>query len=324
MPGSRRFLITVFKGIGDVILSTPLIRSIKKDNPANEVYFFTRRASEPVLRHNPGISGIILRGDGLKAARASLSALRAAAPDVALDFMLSSSSGLFTLLSGARERAAFRRPLGFLFYNIMPERKDRDYTVDTRYELLEALGVKPDGIRPEIYFTPENKNKADAFLSANGLNPAKTPVITFDITSPRGHRMWPAASFAKLADMLAEKAGARIIFTSGPGEKDYVAAAMAMAKHPHCAAPDFGLLDLAALSGRCAMHVGTSSAPMHIAVSQGTPTFTVYGLSTGPKSWSPPASAHAWAQGDLDKLSPEEVFEKASAHLASESVRAGR
>ena len=321
MSGGRKFLITVFKGIGDVILSTPLIRSIKKDNPANEVYFFTRRASEPVLRHNPDISGIILRGDGPAAALASLSAIRAAAPEVALDFMLSSSSGLFTLLSGAGERAAFRRPLGFLFYNVMPESKDCGYTVDTRYELLKALGIKPDGIRPDVYFAPENKTRAQTFLSANGLDPAKNPVITLDITSPRGHRMWPAASFAKLADMLAEKAGARIVFISGPGERDYVAAGMAMAKLPHCAAPDLDLLDLAALSGHCAMHIGTSSAPMHIAVSQGTPTFTIYGPSTGPGSWTPPSSGHAWAQGDLQKLSPEEVFEKVSLHLASQSGR---
>lgn len=317
MPGGRRFLITVFKGIGDVILSTPLVRAIKKDDPDNEVYFFTRKASRPVLRHNPAVSGVIVRGDGPAAARNSLAAIRKAAPDAALDFMLSSTSGLFTLLSGARERAAFRRPLGFLFYNVMPEFEERGYAVNNRYELLEALGVKPDGIRPDVLFTPENKARAKAFLSAKGLDPAKDTLITFDITSPRNYRMWPAASFVKLADMLADRTGARIIFLSGPGEKDYVAAALASAGRPHYAAPDLDLLDLAALSGMCSLHVGTSSAPMHIAVSQGTPTFTIYGPLTGPESWSPPSPEHAWAQGDLEKLTPEEVFEKASRHLAS-------
>ncbi|MBI4801137.1 MAG: glycosyltransferase family 9 protein [Elusimicrobia bacterium] len=307
----KRILLIVFKGIGDVLLTTPLIRALKKRHPSAEIFFLTKKPSEKILRNNPLVSGIIIRGKG------ALKRIRALKLDTVIDFMRSAPSGWYTRLSGAKQRIAFHYPLGFFFYNIMPRYRDRGYTVHNRLRLLEPLDVRDGDIKLDLNFTGENAAKADAFLAAANLDPAKDLIITFDITSPRGHRMWPGEKFATLADALSEKLGARIIFLAGPGELNCVKKALAAAARPHLVAADFDLLDLAAFFKRVKLHVGTTSSPMHIAVSQGAPTFTVYGARNGPENWGPPLALHGYAQGDLAGLAPDEVFEKIKRHLES-------
>lgn len=304
-------LVIVYKGIGDVLLTTPLLRALKTAIPDSRLYFLTRRPSRKVLENNPRLSGVFYREES------PLGAIRRAGIDITFDYMRSSSSGFYALFSGAKKRLAFSFAAGRLWHNILPvQREGERYTVFDRLLLLEPLGVPHAGPELELAFGPENADKADAFLTASGVKPGE-PLVTFDITSPREHRRWAPENFAGLADRLARERGARCVFLWGPGERDYVRTAMSFAAKPHLLCPDFDLLDLAALQKRASLHVGTSSAPMHLAVSQGTPTFTVYAPQNSPQSWSPPGPKHAWAQGDLGTLPFEAVWEKLKAHAES-------
>ncbi len=302
-------LIIVFKGIGDVILTTPLLRALKKGIPDSRLYFLTRRPSRKILENNPRLSGVFCREDK------PLSAIRRAGIDISFDFMRSTSSGFYSLFSGAKKRLAFHYSAGHIFYNLMPvKREDNGYTVFDRLQLLEPLGIPADGPQPELSFAPANAARAGAFLDS--LPPAPL-TVTFDITSPRDHRRWPAEHFVRLADNLKTAYGARVIFLWGPGEREYVKAALASASEKHPLCPDFDLLDLAALLKRTNLHVGTSSGPMHVAVSQSTPTFTIYAPENSPANWTPPGPLHSWAQGELSVLPFETVWELLRAHLLS-------
>lgn len=307
---SPGILVIVYKGIGDVLLTTPLLRAVKKAVPGARLYFLTRRASRKALENNPRLSGIFYQEDR------PLRAIRAAGIDIAVDFMRSTSSGFYALFSGARRRAAFNFRGARLFYNVLPEKRPgAGYTVFDRLQILEPLGIKHDGPELELSVPEANAAKAAAFLSGAGVAPGDF-TVTMDITSPRAHRRWDPRNFARLADFLSDEFGARVVFLWGPGELDYVKSAAALAAGSHLLCPDFDLLDLAALFGRSSLHVGTSSAPMHIAVSQGLPTFTVYAPQNSPQSWSPPGPRHGWAQGDLAELSFEEVRDRLRAHIS--------
>lgn len=310
-------LIIVYKGIGDVLLTTPLLRAVKKSLPDSRLYFLTRRASRKVLENNPRLSGIFFQEDR------PLRAIRAAGIDIAIDFMRSTSSGFYALFSGARRRAAFNFRGARLFYNILPQKRpDNGYTVFDRLQILEPLGIPHDGPEMELAVPEANARNASAFLSGAGIKPGDF-TVTLDVTSPRAHRRWHPRNFARLADFLSGEFGAKVVFLWGPGELDYVKEAMAAASGKHFLSPDFDLPDLAALFGRSSLHVGTSSAPMHLAVSQGLPTFTVYAPQNSPQSWSPPGPRHGWIQGDLDKLSFEEASARLKAHILGlkEAVR---
>ncbi|MCX5791125.1 MAG: glycosyltransferase family 9 protein [Elusimicrobia bacterium] len=302
-------LIIVFKGIGDVLLTTPLVRALKKGLPDSRLYFLTRKPSRGILELNPYLDGVFYREDS------PLGAIRRAGVDISMDFMRSSVSGCYSLFSGAGRRLAFSYTGGRLFYNRMqPKKEGLGYTVLDRLQFLDTLGVPADGVQPDLFFRPGNAAKAEAFLAAGGVAPGAF-TVTFDITSPREHRRWAPELFARLADRLAREHGAKVVFLAGPGELDYVKTALAAAEERHLPCPGFDLLDLAALAKRAGLHVGLSSAPMHIAVSQGAPTFTIYAPQNSPANWSPPGPAHAWIQGALDSLSFDEVWARLDAHV---------
>ena len=291
-----------------MLLTTPLLRALKTALPDSRLYFLTRRPSRKVLENNPHLAGVFYREDG------PLRAIRAAGIDMTFDYMRSTSSGFYALFSGAKKRLAFNFGAGRLWHNILPEKREgAGYTVFDRLQLLEPLGIPQAGPELELSFGPANAAKAEAFLAAAGVKPGEL-LATFDITSPREHRRWAPENFVGLADRLAREFGARCVFLWGPGERDYVKTSLAFAAKPHLLCPDFDLLDLAALQKRAALHVGTSSAPMHLAVSQGTPTFTVYAPQNSPQSWGPPGPKHAWAQGDLASLPFETVWGRLKAH----------
>lgn len=306
-----RILIIVFKGIGDVLLTTPLIRALKKHYPSCEIYFLTRRASEKILKFNPNVSEIIVRENGAQ------SKIAFKKFDITIDFMLSLTSGYYTLLSKAKKRLAFYRPWGFIFYNILPKPDNKGYTVYDRLQILEPLGVKPDGISLDLNFSESHKKTAADFLYKNNLIQERDFIITFDITSPREHRQWPMEKFTGLADMLSEKINAKIIFLWGGNELEYVKKALSYSKKKHILSDKFDLLELAALIKKSRLHIGTTSAPMHIATSQNIPTFTIYSLKNSPQNWSPPEKIHEHIQGNLETLTVENVFEKLEHHIKS-------
>jgi ADP-heptose:LPS heptosyltransferase len=53
-----KFLIIRFSSIGDIVLTTPVIRCLKKQVPDAEVHFLVKENFFPVVEHNPYIDKI--------------------------------------------------------------------------------------------------------------------------------------------------------------------------------------------------------------------------------------------------------------------------
>jgi len=61
-----KILVIRFSSIGDIVLTTPVIRSLKQAKPACEVHFLTKAGFKDVLAHNPYIDSLhLLEKDGL-------------------------------------------------------------------------------------------------------------------------------------------------------------------------------------------------------------------------------------------------------------------
>jgi len=305
----NRILIIVFKGIGDVILTTPLVKALKNANPDNEIYFLTKKFAATILLKNPNIKEILIRENN-----PALEILRERF-DIAIDYMLSTSSLYYVFLSRAKKRISFYRPWHKLFYNQMVQTDYDGYTVNKRFELLKPLNLYNANleIKPEIYLSEEERKEIENILNINGIK--KTDKIaTFDITSPRAYRQFSGDKFAAIADFVSEL-GYKVIFHPGPGEEEYVYENAKKCKAVHLILQKLNLRQLAALISNSSIHIGTSSAPMHIAVSFNVPTFTIYSPYTNPLCWSPPSKNHSWIQGELNKLEVKEITDKLYAFI---------
>jgi len=306
----NKILIIVFKGIGDIVLTTPLVKALKELNKENEIYFLTKKFAAPILEKNPYISKIFIREEK------PLMEIISSRPNIVFDFMLSSSSLAYSLFSLASKRITFHRPWNAVFYSHRIKTDFEGYTVIKRLELLRALGIDPakfSSTMPEVYISQDEKEHIRSILKEKGLS-ANDKIASFDITSPRIYRQLPGDKFIALADYLSEL-GYKIIFHPGPGEETYVKENLSRAREKHTILEGLNLRELSALISFSSLHIGTSSAPMHIAVSFNIPTFTVYSPFTSPSSWSPNLPIHGFIQGDLDKLQFEEIKKELSSFL---------
>jgi ADP-heptose:LPS heptosyltransferase len=55
---SKKFLIIRFSSIGDIVLTTPIIRALKKQHPGGTVHFVTKDVYKETLKHNPYLDKI--------------------------------------------------------------------------------------------------------------------------------------------------------------------------------------------------------------------------------------------------------------------------
>ena len=53
-----KLLIARFSSIGDVVLTTPIVRAIKEQRPDCEIHFITKQAFKTLLENNPHLSKI--------------------------------------------------------------------------------------------------------------------------------------------------------------------------------------------------------------------------------------------------------------------------
>ena len=54
----KKILIIRFSSIGDIVLTTPVIRCIKEQKPEIEIHYLTKKSFKGILEYNPYLSKI--------------------------------------------------------------------------------------------------------------------------------------------------------------------------------------------------------------------------------------------------------------------------
>ncbi|MCT6819011.1 MAG: glycosyltransferase family 9 protein [Bombella apis] len=136
-----------------------------------------------------------------------------------------------------------------------------------------ALGFRQP-FRPHVWLGPEEQDMAARLL------PGDIRWLALAPTAGTETKLWPASSFAALADRLGAE-GMRPVLFYGPGEREARLAAPARAAMPE--ALDLGgrysLAQVAALLARCCLFVGSDSGLMHLSAALDVPTLGLFGPS---------------------------------------------
>lgn len=291
---AQRILVIQFRMIGDVLLSTPVLRALRQHYPQSYIAFCTEPAPAGVLKNNPFIDDILLhpRPATWRQEFRFLRHVRQSRFDLILDLMGNPRSAVLTCVSGARHRVAFARFPRSLCYTIRVDHEHdvQGYTVSKRLRLLEPLGIQATDLSLSLPYTQEDCEAVQQFLSVHAVTPDAL-LICIDSTSYVRTREWPGDHFSQLIDLLNKRLGARVCLLWGPGEQEKVQAIAAAARCQPILHPPWELTRVAALLARADLFIGCSSAPMHMAVSQQTPTVTILGATPG-VNWVPPMSQH--------------------------------
>ncbi|MCX5788318.1 MAG: glycosyltransferase family 9 protein [Elusimicrobia bacterium] len=312
----RKILVIMLRRIGDVLLTTPAVRALKKLFPGAEIHFLTEPPCDEVLEGLPELARVhrYALGPGESAAGGYwrwLRLVRAERYDWVIDYMGNPRSAILTFASGAPLRAGPAHVWHRWAYNRRLQQSPAPcYAGLEKIRVLRSLGLSPDesDFLPTLSVPPPAREAArrvvaELFADAaadpgrGGPDPGRAgPLIGLVPASRKPTRRWPASSYGELGRRLADATGARFIVFWGPGEEALAEKVTALAGPTARVAPRTPRLgELAALLSCCSLVVTNCNGPKHIAVACGTPTLTIHG-SSDPACWNPPHPRHLVAR----------------------------
>jgi predicted lipopolysaccharide heptosyltransferase III len=291
-------LLFKLRYIGDVLLTTPAIRALRRAYPSSEISMLVNKGTEDVLRHNPHLTRV-LTIDRRKIERESLATrlryewemitrLRALRPTIAVDFDSGERAAYLAFGSGAALRVGFHRTHGIrrLLYNRRITVGKGLHTVERNLALVEqALGVKRDETTLELPIGETERHSIAAWLERHNLLAGRYVVLHPGARYP--HKRWPIEKWTQLAARLRERSGLQLVIVGGDAEQGAAQAiASGLTVPPFSLVGQTSVLELAALCQRAALFIGNDSGPSHIAAAVGTRVISLFG-PTDPVVWRP-------------------------------------
>jgi heptosyltransferase-1 len=205
---------------------------------------------------------------------ASLSDLRAAQYDTALDLQGAVRSSLLARWSGTPViygTAQPRENLASMFYTRQVISR-REHIVEQNLSLAEAVAQRT--LRIPTFDLPRDdaaEQECDRRLEAQGTK----EFVLLNPGAGWGAKQWPAQRYGEVAAQLAED-GLKVLINLGPGEEGL---ARVVENSSGGAAETFtgSLTQLIALTRRARLFIGGDTGPMHLAAALGVPVVAIFG-----------------------------------------------
>ncbi len=306
----RKILLIKFWGMGSIVLSTPLMRSLRTAFPGAEMTVLTFPANREAVELTKLADRVIT----LEASRARpflrelaslIGHLRRERYDlvVNLEFM-ARFSAILTWLSSARARIGFSSDL-------FPERRwlfnvrrplDLDLYATTNFLHLLDPGATEESSPPleTLHYSPGDGRAIEEILDRRKIL-AKTVfrekyvvVVNINASELARERRWPRERFARLVGWLLDRDGVAVVLVSGPEDAAYVEGLVDALPDSDSLINLAGRLtlgQLAALFDRSELCITNDSGPLHVAVAMRTPTVSFFGPET-PTTYGPRDPEH--------------------------------
>lgn len=293
-PQPRRVLVVITRRIGDVLLATPVMRSLKRAWPEAMIEVLVFNSTAGALSANPDIARVIAIPErpGFMQHIVFIGKLLRRY-DWAISLLPGDRPTIYAFLAG-RKRAGLllethtQRWKRWLLHHWRPYDPDATHTVLSYLSVLEPLAVPPI---PEVmpgWCEADAQQAAAALSSLHGR-----PFVVLHLYPKFNYKMWHDTGWATLARWIAAR-GLHIVLTGGndPVERDYVQRVASGMPNTLNLAGRLTLNECACVIARAQAYVGPDTALTHMAAALGVPTIALFGPSNAVK-WGPWPHAHA-------------------------------
>ncbi|HET9961233.1 MAG TPA: putative lipopolysaccharide heptosyltransferase III [Nitrospiraceae bacterium] len=288
----NNILVIKLRHIGDVLLSTPVVRSLRKAFPHARLTMLVNRGTEAVLRNNSDLDEIkFAEKSTLVGQWRFMQALRRAGYDCVVDLTDGDRSAFLSLATGAAVRIGFNaehRWRGLLYSHVVRALPGDEHRIEYDLGSLRPMGLTPATHQPILRISEDDAAAARAALSELGLgNGSPAPIVAMQPGARYSLKVWPAERYAELADRLSKDLGCRILLGGDQREREVAEEVQRRATcNPLVIAGRFPLLQFAALLRSCDLFVGNDGGAMHVAATIGVPVVALFG-PTYPQRWGP-------------------------------------
>ena len=287
-----KVLVTKFRHIGDVLLTTPLLRNLKLNFPDWQIDLAINRETAPVVALNPDINRLILYD------RARIKSLpfwqrvkeewrffsQFKGYDIVINLTEGERGAIIAHLSKAPIRIGYPPKKGIfkkVYTHPLPPQRDR-HTVDANLDPIPILGGEIKEKRVYIYW-PEEAEEKVARLNLPPRFVHCHPVSRWLFKTP------PPEQMGKIVTFIQRELNLPVVVTAAPSQREleYINRLKGASKLPFIdLSGQLTLPEVAALNKKALFFVGVDTAVMHISAANDTPVYALFGPS-GAFHWGP-------------------------------------
>ncbi|MFQ6032416.1 MAG: glycosyltransferase family 9 protein [Candidatus Zixiibacteriota bacterium] len=315
----EKLLIISMAGMGNLILSTPLIKNLRNDFPKAKITLLVRREfSRAVLKPGHLINDIVICNLDLPIFKIFkiLLKLRRERFDMSLTAFPSNrlSYNLIAFIIAAKMRLTHEYETGkFRTLSFLQNRKVKAikgiHDVDQNLNLLKMIDGRGTAVTKNLVFevSSTDRDKAGEFLKENGVREGEkliglhlsiedTPNTRsknrnvfssiydcfgekYDIDLRKGWDRANSLVFASIGDYVSKEHDAKVILFGGPDELETVKKIKESMNNDAITSLNNSLGMTAELIRRCSLFINTDSGLGHIAAAMGTPSITIFGFA---------------------------------------------
>jgi len=152
---SKKILIIRFSSIGDIVLTTPVIRCLKEQLPGVELHFLTKKANENILSSNPYIDELHFLKDGLYN---TAKLIKDQKYDLIIDLHNNIRSRFISLFCGVKTiRFNKANVAKWLKVNLKIDVLPNRHLIGRYFEALQSLNLKNDNKGLDFFIEPGNQ-----------------------------------------------------------------------------------------------------------------------------------------------------------------------
>lgn len=303
----ERLLVAQTGFLGDVVLTTPLLSTLKRALEPESLSVLTTPQARFLVQDHPAVDRVLVdekrgAGSGLGGVLRMARRLRAEEFTLAVAPHKSFRTGLLLAAAGVPRRVGFRQSPGCFFYHQTARRDVDRHEVERILCLMRVFGLEPEDCdrKPYVACTPAARANAARLLEEAGVNPSEQIFVVCP-GSVWHTKRWSATGYGEVVRILARDYG-RVILC---GSTDDIDVAERIEKHANATslvnfAGKADLQTFVALIDRAQLVVSNDSAPLHLAVARQAPVVTIFCATTPSLGYGPYTGlAHIVEKKDL-------------------------
>jgi ADP-heptose:LPS heptosyltransferase len=262
-----KILIIRFSSIGDIVLTTPVIRCCKQQLKDAEIHYVTKSSFRSVLEHNPYVDKLFTFDKDLNEV---IPQLKKENYDLVVDLHKNLRSVRLKLALG-KKSTSFRKlnVKKWLAVNLKSMTALPDVHIVQRYlETVSSIGVKDDG-KGLDYFIGEN-DKIDIY----SIDPSLTN--GFAVLVVGGSYYTKKIPLAKLIE-ICNKSKLPVVLMGGKEDSAIAEEVVSKCKNAFNTCGKFSLNQSASVIGQSSIVITSDTGLMHIASAYGKKIFSLWG-----------------------------------------------
>lgn len=264
-----KILILRFSSIGDIVLTTPVVRCLLKKYPDAEIHYATKKAFKSVLQYNPYINKLHLLGDSFDELADTLKQEKY---DYIIDLHNNQRTLLLKLRLGVKAYSFNKLNIEkWLMVNFKINRLPATHIVDRYLETCAPLGVANDGEGLD-YFLGEDDKVDIATLPKEFRN----GYVAWVIGAKQNTKKFPATKIAAAINKL----NMPVMLLGGKEDSAEAETIMQQVKTAvplYNAAGKYSLNQSASLVQQAKLVVANDTGLMHMAAAFKRPLITLWG-----------------------------------------------